>query len=300
MTKNNIKLSIISVLALVASSFYPLVASVPVHATGDGIEVGVPAYVYPNDSFLTAIENATPPPSIVILNPNNGQDDFDSTWQDRADDLRLLTADNNENVKVLGYVYTQDAQGNLRSANDVKADIDNYLKADLNNLHVDGIFIDTVKRECGPTTSSTTWRDYYLDLREYIQDTMYEIDDQVEDYVVNNPGTAIEDCYLASGYRTADIYVTYEGNQYNYDNSYLGGNVFNLTNGYRAGTEYDSSSFWHLVYNVANSSAMEDVVDTAFTRHAGYVYATSDDLANPWDAAPSYLDDMTTYAATKD
>ncbi|MFD0573162.1 hypothetical protein ACFQ0T_32970 [Kitasatospora gansuensis] len=44
---------------------------------------------------------------------------------------------------------------------------------------------------------------------------------------------------------------------------------------------------------------MRTTLDTAFTRGAGYAYATDDILANPWDAAPSWgFAAQTSYAAT--
>lgn len=149
------------------------------------------------------------------------------------------------------------------------------------------------------------YRDFYRDLREYVQETI----PNVEEVVVNNPGTAVADCYLASGYRTADIFVTFEGTRDVYYQTptstngyvgYAGGNVYN-SSGYRDGSEYPSYRFWHLVYDT-DSTEVNDVIDTAFDRYAGHVDVTDDHLTgvylNPWDAKPSYLNDAIDYAAT--
>ncbi|MEJ8645598.1 spherulation-specific family 4 protein [Streptomyces sp. MS1.HAVA.3] len=261
-----------------------------------GLEIGVPAYVWANDAMLTDLTATGPAASVVVLNPGNGDSPFSGPWRARADSLRARTTSTGEKTKVLGYVHTDHGNRDIAA---VKASVDNYLKTPDGRLHVDGIFFDVVSRDCGPANAT---RDHYAELRRYVQDTMSAADPAAPDLVVNNPGTAIADCYLEPGRRTADIFVTYEDTYAAYTGAgWLGGNVFDHRSGYRAGTELDPSgtAFWHLVHEVPDADAMRATLRTAFARGAGYAYATSTVMPNPWNAGPTWkFRAQTTYAAT--
>ncbi|MCC0099610.1 spherulation-specific family 4 protein [Streptomyces flavotricini] len=237
-----------------------------------------------------------PAASVVVLNPGNGDAPFDSRWQARADALRAGTTSTGEKTKVLGYVHTD--HGN-RDIDAVKASVDNYLKTRDGRLHVDGIFFDVVSRDCGPGNAT---RDHYAQLRAYVQETMNAADPTAADLVVDNPGTAIADCYLEPDHRTADVFVTFEDTYAAYTgDGWLGGNVFSESGGYRAGAELDPSgtAFWHLVHAVPDTTAMRSTLRTAFDRGAGYAYATGTRMPNPWDESPSWkYRSQTLYAAT--
>ncbi|WP_354639419.1 spherulation-specific family 4 protein [Kitasatospora camelliae] len=251
-----------------------------------GLEIGVPAYVWPGEPMVAELETAQPAASIVILNPGNGDTPFDAPWQAQADRLRARTTAAGSHTKVLGYVHTERA---TRSMDAVKASVDNYLKTADGRLHVDGIFFDTVSRDCGTNNAD---RDYYAALRQYVQQRVAALDPSAEELVVDNPGTAIADCFLEPGHRTADTFVTFEGTYAQYTGGgWLGGNVFNYTAGYYSGASFDPSgtAFWHLVHGVPGAAEMRTSLDTAFTRGAGYAYATDDLLEpNPWNAAPTW------------
>ncbi|GLX16727.1 spherulation-specific family 4 protein [Streptomyces lavendulae] len=263
-----------------------------------GLEIGVPAYVWAGDPMLTALTAAAPAASVVVLNPGNGDAPFDGPWRARADALRAGTTAAGEKTKVLGYVHTDHGNRDLAA---VKASVDNYLRPageDEARLHVDGIFFDVVSRDCGPGNAT---RDHYAALRRYVQDAMHAADPDVDDLVVNNPGTAIADCYLEPGHRTADVFVTYEDTYAAYTTGGWQGNVFDARGGYRPGTELDPSgtAFWHLVHEVPDSAAMRTTLRTAFDRGAGYAYATSAAMPNPWNTSPSWkYRPQTAYAAT--
>ncbi|MGE7384068.1 spherulation-specific family 4 protein [Streptomyces sp. NPDC004126] len=263
-----------------------------------GLEIGVPAYVRAGDPMLTALTATTPAASVVVLNPGNGDAPFDGPWRARADALRAGTTATGEKTKVLGYVHTDHGNRDLAA---VKASVDNYLGPagqDDGRLHVDGIFFDVVSRDCGPGNAT---RDHYAALRRYVQDAMHAVDPDVDDLVVNNPGTAIADCYLEPGHRTADVFVTYEDTYAAYSTGGWQGNVFDARGGYRPGTELDPSgtAFWHLVHEVPGGAAMRSALRTAFDRGAGYAYATSAAMPNPWNTSPSWkYRPQTAYAAT--
>ncbi|MGW2582038.1 spherulation-specific family 4 protein [Streptomyces virginiae] len=261
-----------------------------------GLDIGVPAYVWANDPMLTDLTTTAPAPSVVVLNPGNGDSPFDGPWRSRADALRARTTSTGEKTRVLGYVHTDHGNRDVAAA---KASVDNYLRPPDGRLHVDGIFFDVVSRDCGPANAT---RDYYAELRRYVQERMDAIDPTVPDLVVNNPGTAIADCYLEPAHRTADIFVTFEDTYAAYTGAgWLGGNVFDHASGYRSGTELDPSgtAFWHLVHDVPDPEAMRATLRTAFERGAGYAYATSTVMPNPWNAGPTWkYRTQTTYAAT--
>ncbi|MEY2233488.1 MULTISPECIES: spherulation-specific family 4 protein [Streptomyces] len=261
-----------------------------------GLEIGVPAYVWANDPMLTDLTTTAPAPSVVVLNPGNGDSPFDGPWRSRADALRARTTSTGDKTRVLGYVHTDHGNRDIAAA---KASVDNYLKPPDGRLHVDGIFFDVVSRDCGPANAT---RDYYAELRRYVQERMDAIDPTVPDLVVNNPGTAIADCYLEPGHRTADIFVTFEDTYAAYTGAgWLGGNVFDHPSGYRSGAELDPSgtAFWHLVHDVPDPEAMRATLRTAFERGAGYAYATGTVMPNPWNAGPTWkYRTQTTYAAT--
>ncbi|MGR4879748.1 spherulation-specific family 4 protein [Streptomyces sp. LARHCF249] len=261
-----------------------------------GLEIGVPAYVWANDPMLAGLTATGPAASVVVLNPGNGDAPFDAAWRARADVLRGGTTATGEKTKVLGYVHTD--HGN-RDAAAVRASVDNYLKAPDGRLHVDGIFFDVVSRDCGPANAT---RDHYAELRRYVEDALHAVDPAASGLVVNNPGTAIADCYLEPGRRTADVFVTYEDTYAAYTGGgWLGGNVFDPLNGYRAGSELDpgGTAFWHLVHDVPDADAMRTILRTAFDRGAGYAYATSAVMPNPWNTGPAWeFRSQTEHAAT--
>ncbi|HYD63513.1 MAG TPA: spherulation-specific family 4 protein [Noviherbaspirillum sp.] len=269
---------------------------------GRGIEVALPAYVFPGDPFLNDLKDPakTPvPPSVIIVNIANGDGDVSILDRD-ADILRSRVAANGEHVKVIGYVYT--SNGNRPDAN-IRASIDRYLTPRNGKVHYDGIFFDEGTRECGPTPGSMAWRDKYRALREYVWSKI----PTMSDLVAINIGTAVSSCYLEQGREAADVFVTFEGTADHYLTDaanvgwaygWVGGNV--IVNGqYSLGTQYDSSRFWHLVYDVRNSN-WAAMVNTAFARHAGYIDATDDHYTstwlNPWDKKPSFLSDLIDYA----
>ncbi|MFF5703176.1 spherulation-specific family 4 protein [Streptomyces sp. NPDC012794] len=263
-----------------------------------GLEIGVPAYARADAPMLAALTATTPAASVVVLNPGNGDAPFDGRWRARADALRARTTATGERVKVLGYVHTDHGR---RDPAAVRASVDNYLRPSGDGdgrLHVDGIFFDVVSRDCGPGNAT---RDHYAALRRYVQDTMHAADPDVDGLVVNNPGTAIADCYLEPGHRTADVFVTYENTYAAYTTGGWHGNVFDAHGAYRQGAELDptGTAFWHLVHEVPDTAAMRAALRTAFTRGAGYAYATSAAMPNPWNAGPAWkFGPQTAYAAT--
>ncbi|HET9257914.1 MAG TPA: spherulation-specific family 4 protein, partial [Pseudonocardiaceae bacterium] len=231
-------------------------------AAGRGLEIGVPVYRFHGDPYLTELESAamTPvPPSVVILNIDNGDSDVSQLDAD-ADALRARVGGNGEHVKVIGYVHTDFA---TRSIADVERSVDRWLSPRDGGVHYDGIFFDQVTRDCGPAADSTAYRDYYRALREYVWDKI----PASSDLVVDNVGSAVSDCYLAPGRDTADTFVTFEGSQVDYADNWVGGNII-ADGGYSLGEAYPSWRFWHIIYS-AGSADYKTVLSDSFNRYAG-------------------------------
>ncbi|MFL9875475.1 spherulation-specific family 4 protein [Paraburkholderia megapolitana] len=297
------KYAAVALCALGATDF--IFPNIAMAAQSTGIEVAVPAYVFPGDPFLTTMEDPVKmpvPPSIVIVNIANGDAD-ESILDHDADLLRARVAASREHVKVIGYVHTTHG---ARSVADVEASIDRYLAPRNGAVHYDGIFFDEGIADCGPTAGSMQYRDYYRTLREYVWSKYPTSAQSLE---VINIGTAVNDCYLDPAHRAADVFVTFEDTADHYMTNavdvgwkygWVGGNV--IVNGtYALGTQYDSTSFWHLVYNTSQAT-WSSVLDTALQRYAGYVDATDAYMVgtslNPWAQMPSYLNSEVTYANT--
>jgi hypothetical protein len=192
------------------------------------LRLGVPAYVFPGQAPLVTLEKLNPSPGIVILNPDNGDGPFNTVWQSQADLLRA------RGVMVLGYVHTDEGS---RPVADTEASITNYLNSSAGAPHVSGIFLDEMSTSCSAEP-------YYASLYQYI----HHVDPAA--FVVANPGTAVNACFLSPG---------------------------------SMGTV-----FWHLVSG-ASSAQMPQLIALAAVRHAGYAYVTDGTLPNPWDSVASYI-----------
>lgn len=255
-----------------------------------GIDVAVPAYVPPGDTMFTNLHNAVPTASLTIMNADGANAVFDATWQAQSDQIRSQRDWGGYLDKSIGYVDTNYTN---RSETDVKAAIDNYLKTADNKLHVDGIMFDRVTSACGTNNVN---RQYYEDLQSYVHTTMAAIDPTVTPLVVDNPGVPIMDCYLASGHRTADTFITFEGSFATYTQSLLTGaawplgNVTDSNGTPRLGNEYNANgiTYYHIVYNTPSAANMRQAVGLAWGREAGYVYVTDENLPNPYSLTPSW------------
>ena len=272
------------------------------------VDIAVPAYVFPDDPFITRLlDPAVPPPAVVVLNLDNG--DGDVTVLDRvADALRARKTADGTPVRVIGYVWTGTATPvSLRPQPDVRGRVDAWLEPRNGKVHYDGIFFDVTTVTCGPTPGSMDYRDHYRSLREHVQGKVPDA------LVVNNPGTAVPACYLDPAHRTADVFVTFEGSAAAYATTaaspamgggyWLGGNVtadghyvlgdqltFPGTDGQPATVDIDPSSFWHIVHTTPAGEGAA-LVDKARERHAGHFVATHAAIdGNPYDQIPKDLD----------
>jgi hypothetical protein len=164
-------------------------------------------------------------------------------------------------VRVLGYVHT--GYGG-RPAPDVLADVDRYVSW----YGVDGIFFDEAASGAGQL-------DHYRALARAARGDGARL-------VVLNPGVP-----PAPGYfDLADVVVTFEGTYAAYADA------------------LEATPEWldreprqrvaHLVYGATRAQALGALAGSA----AGYLYATSGALPNPWRTLPAYLDEEVEALAT--
>ena len=156
-------------------------------------------------------------------------------------------------ARVLGYVATTYGE---RPAADVVADIDRYASW----YGVDGIFLDEASHDVARLG-------YYAALARHIHAGGHRL-------VVVNPGVVPAPEY----FEVADVVVTFEGPYAGYAAA-----MERMPDWVR---EQPPSRVAHLVYDASREQAM------AAVRHpqkAGYVYATSGSMPDPWRTVPPYL-----------
>ena len=229
------------------------------------LDLGVPAYVYPGQKSFVTLGSMTPAPGIVILDPDNGDARFSRSWQSQAEKLRA------RGTTVLGYVYTNYAS---RPISEVENSVDNYLRSVSGHIAVSGIFFDQMSTSCAK-------EGYYRQLYQYVQSA------DPAAFVAENPGTPINICDFKPGGKVADTFVTFEDDVRTYLTRFLG-NIVGPSGVYSLGAQHPPSVFWHLVYGVS-AAQMPQLVALAASRHAGYIYATNENLPNPYLSLPGYI-----------
>ena len=153
-------------------------------------------------------------------------------------------------ITTIGYVYTNYAQ---RDVNQIFQEIDKY------NIwyNVDGIFFDEV--------ANFGQENYYRGVSQYTKA-------QGVSYTVGNPGTNIPVSYIG----VMDTYIIYE-NRGLPSLTYLA-NIY---------PDYDKRNFAVTSYGVFNLRA-SDI--SSSSNYVGYLSITDNDLPNPYNTYPSYLE----------
>lgn len=237
--------------ALIAAAALSAVAS---HASATALLV--PAYFHPADHAAewAALATAAPRVSVTaIFNPASGPGT--STDAAYAPALAALRA---AGGRALGYVHTQNADGSLRAAATVHAEVDAY--ATLYGT-IDGIFVDEM-------TSNLANAPYYASLYTYVKSN------HAGYTVVGNPGTDVPQAYAAA----ADVLVTAEDFQSAYADYTP-----------RSWTQSKPASGFASILHDAPASTLSATLAQAQAQNVGYVYVTDDGAdGNPYDSLPSY------------
>ncbi|MEN3010982.1 MAG: spherulation-specific family 4 protein [Candidatus Bipolaricaulaceae bacterium] len=208
--------------------------------------LGEPGYQWPRVARAAAQAEIW-----AIINPASGPG-----GPPNADYQRGLTDLKNAGVTMLGYVWT--AYG-AKPLADVKAEVDVYAEH-FAAYGVQGIFYDGVN-------SSAAWLAYYQELYAYAKAKGFR-------WVVLNPGTTIDEAYLAQG--VGDIIVVFEDNYTNFLAHVFPDYV----------RRYPKERFAVLLWGVPSLSAAEEVL--LRIPFAAFVHCTDDVPPNEWDTLPTY------------
>lgn len=215
--------------------------------------VAVPAYFYPSGGggLWSSALSAEPGVGIMVANVDNGPGTaLDTDYSSAISNARAA------GVQVFGYVYTSYASRSLAS---VEADISTWKTL----YGVTSIFLD----EAATGSSSLS---YYEALTNYVHQ------EGLGSLTIVNFGTTPSQSDMSAG----DILITFEGDYV----TYLGTQFPSWVN------SYSPSRFYNIVYDVPDQPSMMNVMTDAANNHVGYIYATNDNLPNPYDTLPSYLD----------
>jgi hypothetical protein len=245
--------------------------------SGPRQQLAVPAYIDPEsgraswDRLLAAGSTDAGSLGIIVVNVASGPAlARDPIWGERIAQAHAA------GTRVLGYVdtgYLGSTGAQTRSGGQDAAAWTSQAEADAASWFtqhgadgLDGIFLDRVPDACGPEPSSSTWAAAYLRLTSRIDTT------HPGAYTVANPGAPVPQCFEFA----ADTLVTFEGGYDTYVSSYQP----------LSWTPDGPAKTWHLVYGVPSASGLRIVMDLSGARRAGFVYATPDAPANPWDSLP--------------
>ena len=197
---------------------------------------------------------------IMIVNLNNGDD---TTYYPSVD--QAIRNTRKQGIFVVGYVYTGYGQ---RDPAVVRRKVDAVFR----NYLVDGIFFDEVPTDCGANSVAGSNYRYYQNLADNVRRN--QVGGRI---VILNPGTQPnDDCWMS----IANILVTAESSSLqDYIHNYQPEAWFH---------RYPPDRFWHIVYAVPSTAALDDVIALSLKRGAGWVYVTDRGASNPYDQPPSY------------
>jgi hypothetical protein len=220
------------------------------------VRLAIPIDVDAPGVWAQAIAGA-PSVGIIILNPMNGPGErLETTY------TRLVGEAQAKGITVLGYVFTQWANGNV-SVQQAETSIDRYYAW----YHVDGIMLDAANNSCDAAPFH-----FYSALYSHIKaQPGHRI-------VMLNPGQATGECYST----ISDVLLTFENDYTSYLGKYVGENWT---------AKYPGSHFFHIVFDVPTAAEMQVVVSLAGARGAGWLYVTNLDNSkgNPYSSLPSYF-----------
>ncbi|KAB8194860.1 hypothetical protein FH608_017060 [Nonomuraea phyllanthi] len=256
-----------------------LVGTAHASADGPGVSLAVPAYFNPGELWGRL---ADPGVGIVVANPFSGPGkDVDPTYAKAIADAHAA------GITVLGYVATGylGSTGRATRLGETtplawlaQAQQETARWYDLYGSYgLGGVFLDEVQNVCGPANA---WSDTYRALDESIKSLHRGA------FTVINPGIGTEECYAD----IADVSLTFEGTYETYRTW--------QPPAWQRGR--DPRRFWHLVHATATREQMAEALSLGRQRGAGYMYITSDVLANPWDTLPDYWQDELDAARPQD
>jgi hypothetical protein len=224
------------------------------------IKMVVPMYTDPT-LLWPGIANVSSAVGMVILNPAVSQ-----RFIYTASFATFVQTAHSYGIEVLGYVPSDYDNGvvPLNYAETLMSDYASW-------YHVDGFFVDEVNTTCLPTPLA-----YYSSVSNFARQQ------PGSHVVVMNLGGDAGSCYLG----LADIFVTFE-------NSY---STYATASPPSWGSSLPSSAFLNIVYNVPNTTAMQNTINLAVSRHVGWVFVTDQGgSGNPYAALPTFMQQEAAY-----
>ncbi len=217
----------------------------------------VPAYFYPAGAGLEAwrqlAESARTRTIEVILNPASGPGEKrDPTYVQVATDVRKAGG------KLLGYIRTDYAKREIGA-------VDRDFRKYLGFYDVDGIFLD----EMAATQESLP---YYRKIHATIKQARPGF------RIVGNPGQPwVDEAHMKS----VDCLVMFEGSAAEYADYHPERPSPWIKN-------YPATRFATIVHTVGSPQAMRAAIRKATETRSGWVFITTREMPNPYDALPSY------------
>jgi len=212
----------------------------------------IPAYFYPTSTsnpWVTAAAQA--PGSIMIadITTSGPGTSVNSDYTSAIADARAA------GDTVFGYVDTNYTSVSLATA---EANVSSWK----NFYNVTNIFFDEV-------SSTAAQESYYQTLSAYVHAQT------AGSLTILNAGDVPAQSYMSAG----DIIVTFEGAYSTYQTTTFPSWM----------SSYGANRFYNIVYDVPTSANMVSVLSQAEKDGIGYIYATNQNLPNPYGALPSYL-----------
>jgi len=261
------RLGFLAFVALAALVTQSVSAANPPGGMSPAVRLAIPIDVDAPGVWAQAIAGA-PSVGIIILNPMNGPGERAETTY-----TKLVGEAQAKGIVVLGYVFTQWANGNV-SVQQAEKSIDQYYAG----YHMDGIMLDAANNSCDSAPLQ-----FYSALYSHVKAR------SVSGIVMLNPGQATGECYAA----ISDVLLTFENDYASYLGKYVGEDWT---------AKYPESHFFHIVFDVPTAAEMRVVVSLASSRGAGWLYVTNLDNSkgNPYSSLPSYFNQMLAYLGQPD
>lgn len=237
-------------------------------------QIADPAYMNPttDPSDWTELIDSTPGAvQFAVANVSDGPGSAaDPAW------ASVIQRASTAGIKVLGYVdtgyfgtstppYSTKSGATSESAwlSQIEQQVDSWYS--YYGSDIAGIFFDNESTKCN-------YESLYQTVDTYVKD------DHPGAVVVENPGTAVPQCYEPA----ADVTVTFEGTFQDYTSS-----PSTDPNAYEPldWTSVSPGQEWHVIYDTSQAD-LGVAVSIAASRGAGYVYVTNLTAPNPYTALP--------------
>jgi hypothetical protein len=243
----------------------------------NAMQLLVPLYIYPSDlsasGAWSSVAKASDSLSVVaIINPASGPGVSSQPDQNYVDGIRILL---DKGVHVIGYVATGYGTRNISL---VQRDVDTYAGW-LSAYRVGGIFFDEASNDPSMVM-------YYQALYNYTRKQF-----GCHSKIIINPGAVLPAVYMDSQVRSADTAVIFE-------DTYAQWLTYTPSE-YQLKTLVDTESAV-IVHTCPTVASMQNAIQLAQSRNAGFVYVTDRVMNNPYDLLPSYFNDLIMYIVSLD